>query len=131
NQYHHEGMKVSFILFDEIEKASDALWQLLLGILDKGTLTLGDNRRVDFSRTMIFLTSNLGSHEVMNLMSGGLGFSANRKEDDDELDQKIYKAAKEAAKRKFSPEFLNRIDKVIVFRALTRENLEKILDIEL
>ncbi len=131
DQHHTEKIKLSLVLFDEIEKASDALWQLLLGILDKGTLTLGDNRRVDFSRTMIFLTSNLGSHEVMNLMSGGLGFSANRKQDDDELDQKIYKAAKEAARRKFSPEFLNRIDKIIVFRALTRDNLEKILDIEL
>jgi ATP-dependent Clp protease ATP-binding subunit ClpA len=131
DQHHTDKIKLSLVLFDEIEKASDALWQLLLGILDKGTLTLGDNRRVDFSRTMIFLTSNLGSHEVMNLMSGGMGFSANRKDEDEELDQKIYKAAKEAAKRKFSPEFLNRIDKVIVFRALTRDNLEKILDIEL
>jgi ATP-dependent Clp protease ATP-binding subunit ClpA len=131
DQHHTEKNKLSLVLFDEIEKASDALWQLLLGILDKGTLTLGDNRRVDFSRTMIFLTSNLGSHEVMNLMSGGMGFSANRKDEEEELDQKIYRAAKEAAKRKFSPEFLNRIDKVIVFRALTRDNLEKILDIEL
>jgi ATP-dependent Clp protease ATP-binding subunit ClpA len=131
DQHHTDKIKLSLVLFDEIEKASDALWQLLLGILDKGTLTLGDNRRVDFSHTMIFLTSNLGSHEVMNLMSGGLGFSANRKDEEEELDQKIYKAAKEAARRKFSPEFLNRIDKVIVFRALTRENLEKILDIEL
>lgn len=131
DQHHTDKIKLSLVLFDEIEKASDALWQLLLGILDKGTLTLGDNRRVDFSRTMIFLTSNLGSHEVMNLMSGGMGFSANRKNEDEELDQKIYKAAKEAARRKFSPEFLNRIDKIIVFRALTRDNLEKILDIEL
>jgi len=131
DQHHTDKIKLSLVLFDEIEKASDALWQLLLGILDKATLTLGDNRRVDFSRTMIFLTSNLGSHEVMNLMRGGMGFSANRKDEDEELDQKIYKAAKEAAKRKFSPEFLNRIDKVIVFRALTRGNLEKILDIEL
>lgn len=131
DQHHTEKIKLSLVLFDEIEKASDALWQLLLGILDKGTLTLGDNRRVDFSHTMIFLTSNLGSHEVMNLMSGGMGFSANRKDEEEELDQKIYKAAKEAARRKFSPEFLNRIDKIIVFRALTRDNLEKILDIEL
>jgi len=131
DQNHTEKVKLSLVLFDEIEKASDALWQLLLGILDKGTLTLGDNRRVDFSRTMIFLTSNLGSHEVMNLMNGGLGFAASRCEEDEELDQKIYRAATEAARRKFSPEFMNRIDKVIVFRALSRENLEKILDIEL
>jgi ATP-dependent Clp protease ATP-binding subunit ClpA len=80
---------------------------------------------------MIFLTSNLGSHEVMNLMNGGLGFAANRPDEDEELDQKIYRAATEAARRKFSPEFMNRIDKVIVFRALTREHLERVLDIEL
>jgi ATP-dependent Clp protease ATP-binding subunit ClpA len=131
DQRHTEKLKLSLVLFDEIEKASDALWQLLLGILDKGTLTLGDNRRVDFSRSMIFLTSNLGSHEVMNLMNGGLGFASSRADEDEELDQKIYRTATEAARRKFSPEFMNRIDKVIVFRALTREHLEKILDIEL
>lgn len=131
DQHHSDKVKLSLVLFDEIEKASDALWQLLLGILDKGTLTLGDNRRVDFSRCMIFMTSNLGSHEVMNLMNGGLGFAATRSDMDEELDQKIYRAATEAARRKFSPEFMNRIDKVIVFRALTRENLETVLDIEL
>jgi ATP-dependent Clp protease ATP-binding subunit ClpB len=131
DQHHTEKIKLSLVLFDEIEKASDSLWQLLLGILDKGTLTLGDNRRVDFSRTMIFLTSNLGSREVMNLMSGGLGFAATRSDEDEELDQKIYRAAREAARRSFAPEFMNRIDKVIVFRALTREHLEQILDIEL
>ena len=61
NQHHTDTIKLSFILFDEIEKASDALWNLLLGILDKATLTLGDNRKVDFSRAMIFMTSNLGA----------------------------------------------------------------------
>src|SRR3954467_9301260 len=76
NQYHHESMKVSFILFDEIEKASDALWNLLLGILDKGTLTLGDNRKVDFSQSLIFMTSNLGAAEMSSLVSPKLGFGA-------------------------------------------------------
>ena len=76
NQYHTEQIKVSFVLFDEIEKASDALWNLLLGVLDKGTLTLGDNRRVDFSRSMIFMTSNLGAAEMSALVSPTLGFSA-------------------------------------------------------
>jgi ATP-dependent Clp protease ATP-binding subunit ClpA len=125
-----ENLKLSLVLFDEIEKASDSLWQLLLGILDKGTLTLGDNRRVDFSRSMIFLTSNLGSQELMKLMRGGLGFSAGPNEDEKDLDQKIYRTAMEASRRKFSPEFMNRIDKVIVFRLLFRDSLEKILDIE-
>jgi ATP-dependent Clp protease ATP-binding subunit ClpB len=126
-----EKVKIALVLFDEIEKASDSLWQLLLGILDKATLTLGDNRRVDLSRAMIFLTSNLGSQEVCKLMAGGLGFSAHSREADEELDHKIYRAATEGARRKFSPEFMNRIDKVIVFRSLQRDHLEKILDIEL
>jgi ATP-dependent Clp protease ATP-binding subunit ClpA len=130
-EHYTETAKVSLVLFDEIEKASDALWQLLLGILDKGTLTLGDNRRVDFSRALIFLTSNLGSHEVSGLMTGGIGFSNGSHDDHDELDQKIYRVATEAARRKFSPEFMNRIDKVIVFRSLQRTHLEQILDIEL
>src|SRR5438445_3568257 len=76
NQYHTDNVKLSFVLFDEIEKASDALWNLLLGILDKATLTLGDNRRVDFSRTMIFMTSNLGAGEISALMIQRLGFNA-------------------------------------------------------
>jgi ATP-dependent Clp protease ATP-binding subunit ClpB len=126
-----EKVRLALVLFDEIEKASDALWQLLLGILDKGTLTLGDNRRVDFSKAMIFLTSNLGSLEVAKLMTGGMGFSGNREEDHTVLDQKIYRVASEAARRKFSPEFMNRIDKVIVFRTLQPQHLHKILDIEL
>jgi ATP-dependent Clp protease ATP-binding subunit ClpB len=71
---HTDKLKLSFLLFDEIEKASDALWQLLLGMLDKATLTLGDNRRVDLSQTVIFLTSNLGSGEITELMNGGMGF---------------------------------------------------------
>src|SRR3979409_1518433 len=74
NQYHTETMKISFVLFDEIEKASDALWNLLLGILDKANLTLGDNRKVDFSRAMIFMTSNLGATEMSNLISPKLCF---------------------------------------------------------
>ncbi|HET9177548.1 MAG TPA: AAA family ATPase [Terriglobia bacterium] len=129
--HYTDTLKLSFVLFDEIEKASDALWHLLLGILDRATLTLGDNRRVDFSHSIIFLTSNLGSQEVSKLMRGGMGFSADSRIDDEELDHKIYRVAVEAARRKFSPEFMNRIDKVIVFRSLRKEHLEDILDIEL
>jgi len=129
--HYTEKVRLSIVLFDEIEKASDALWQLLLGILDKGTLTLGDNRRVDFSRTMIFLTSNLGTTEVNKLMAGGLGFKNSSGQEAEDLEKKIYHTALEAARRKFSPEFLNRIDKVIVFRTLQRAQLDKILDIEL
>ncbi|HMD87062.1 MAG TPA: AAA family ATPase [Terriglobia bacterium] len=130
-RHYTEKLKISLVLFDEIEKASDTLWQLLLGVLDKGTLTLGDNRRVDFSHSLIFLTSNLGSQEIDKLMRGGLGYTSRPSGDDEELDQKIYRTAVDAARRKFSPEFMNRMDKVIVFRTLQREHLEKILDIEL
>src|SRR5438046_5195245 len=74
NQHHTEKVKLSLVLFDEIEKASDALWNLLLGILDKATLTLGDNRKVNFSAAMVFLTSNLGATEMSSLVSPRLCF---------------------------------------------------------
>src|SRR5271170_4406808 len=130
-QYHTEKLKLSFLLFDEIEKASDALWQLLLGILDKATLTLGDNRRVDLSQTMIFLTSNLGGGEITELMTGGMGFVQPMDKKEDRLDGKVERTAQEAAKRKFSPEFMNRLDKVVVFHPLRPQQLDQILEIEL
>ena len=128
---HTERLKLSFLLFDEIEKASDALWQLLLGMLDKATLTLGDNRRVDLSQTVIFLTSNLGGGEITELMNGGMGFIQPKDKPATGLDQKVERTAVEAARRKFSPEFMNRLDKVVVFHPLRREQLEAVLDIEL
>jgi ATP-dependent Clp protease ATP-binding subunit ClpB len=138
NQFHTDRFKVSFVLFDEIEKASDALWNLLLGILDKGTLTLGDNRRVDFSRSMIFMTSNLGAGEMGSIMRPKLGFGAaevERRRATGELDEglqgKIDRAGQEAARRKFTPEFMNRLDRVVVFRPLETADLRKILSIEL
>jgi ATP-dependent Clp protease ATP-binding subunit ClpB len=138
NQYYTEKVRVSFVLFDEIEKASDALWNLLLGILDKGTLTLGDNRRVDFSRAMIFMTSNLGAQEMGDLLNPKLGFLAAQGkgktaegEVDEKLNAKVGRSGVEAARRKFTPEFINRIDKIVTFRPLGAEQLRKILDIEL
>jgi ATP-dependent Clp protease ATP-binding subunit ClpA len=133
NQYLTETVKLSFVLFDEIEKASDALWNLLLGILDKATLTLGDNRRVDFSRTMIFLTGNLGAREIESLVRPKLGFApageSSASADDDGV--KISHIGMEAARRRFSPEFMNRLDKVVVFRPLGPAELRGILDLEL
>ena len=130
-QYHTEKLKLSFLLFDEIEKASDALWQLLLGILDKATLTLGDNRRVDLSQTMIFMTSNLGAVEMSRLSSGGIGYRSTEALSPEEMDQEIDRVASDAARRRFSPEFINRIDKIVVFHMLRPADLEQILDIEL
>jgi ATP-dependent Clp protease ATP-binding subunit ClpB len=128
---HREHIKLSFLLFDEIEKASDALWQLLLGMLDKATLTLGDNRRVDLSQTVIFLTSNLGSSQIADLMHGGMGFVQPKDKAPTALYEKVEKTAVEAARRKFSPEFMNRLDKVVAFHPLNRAELEEVLEIEL
>ena len=104
NQYHTETMKVSFVLFDEIEKASDALWNLLLGILDKATLTLGDNRKVDFSRAMIFMTSNLGASEMSSMMAPKLGFqvgeAARAKPSAGEVDERACRTRSRAAESK-------------------------------
>jgi len=138
NQYHTENVKLSFVLFDEIEKASDALWNLLLGILDKATLTLGDNRKVDFSLAMIFMTSNLGASEMNSILSPKLGFSAHVARDnanvgllDEAMAGQISRSGVEAARKKFTPEFINRLDKIVVFKPLGGEQLKKILDIEL
>ena len=128
---HTDKLKLSFLLFDEIEKASDALWQLLLGMLDKATLTLGDNRRVDLSQTVIFMTSNLGGGEITELMTGGMGFVQPKDKPVTDLDGKVERTAVEAARRKFSPEFMNRLDKVVVFHPLQRTQLEEVLEIEL
>jgi ATP-dependent Clp protease ATP-binding subunit ClpA len=131
NQWHTEKLKLSILLFDEIEKASDSLWQLLLGILDKATLTLGDNRRVDLSQCIIIMTSNLGAGEMTELVGGGMGFATQSTVVDAKLDEKISRTAVEAARRKFTPEFMNRIDKIVVFKTLKPEHLEQILEIEL
>src|SRR6266550_4739474 len=128
---HRDHMKLSFLLFDEIEKASDSLWQLLLGMLDKATLTLGDNRKVDLSQTVIFLTSNLGGSQIADLMHGGMGFIQPTDTPVASLNEKVERMAVEAARRKFSPEFMNRLDKVVVFHPLKREQLQEVLDIEL
>jgi len=138
NHYHTDTVKLSFVLFDEIEKASDALWNLLLGILDKAILTLGDNRKVDFSRAFIFLTSNLGAAEMSSLLTPKLGFNAAEKvrrprtgSEVEKIDGKIKRTGEEAARRKFTPEFINRLDRIVTFKVLGSGELFKILDIEL
>ena len=137
NQHHTDAVKLSFVLFDEIEKASDALWNLLLGILDKATLTLGDNRKVDFSRAMIFLTSNLGASEMSSILSPRLGFLSappaglRTGREDERAAAKVAKSGIEAARKKFTPEFMNRLDKIVVFKPLGEAELRRVLDIEL
>ena len=139
DRFHTDTVRVSFVLFDEIEKASDSVWNLLLGILDKGVLTLGDNRKVDFSRAMIFMTGNLGAAEMNAVLRPRLGFqaaSANRNgngaaEVDQDTTDKMSRSATEAARRKFTPEFINRLDKILVFNTLGAEELRRIVDLEL
>ncbi len=132
DRFHTDKLKFSILLFDEIEKASDALWQLLLGILDKGILTLGDNRKVNLSRTIIFMTSNLGAAEMKRLITGAIGFAPPRtNEQMVQIEQKMHRTAIEAATKRFSPEFVNRLDNLLVFRSLLKPDLYKVLDIEL
>jgi ATP-dependent Clp protease ATP-binding subunit ClpB len=137
DRFHTDKVKISFVLFDEIEKASDALWNLLLGILDKAVLTLGDNRRVDFSHAMIFMTGNLGAAEMDSLLRPRLGFEAAARLQPvtagsvEEISGKMNRSATEAARRKFTPEFMNRLDKIVVFQPLGKTELRRIVDIEL
>lgn len=134
NQYHTEKLKLSLVLFDEIEKASDALWNLLLGILDKATLTLGDNRKVDFSSAMIFLTSNLGAAEMSSLLTPRLGFYVEQPPDaanKAKLSARMSSAGIAAARRRFTPEFMNRLDHIVVFKSLGEAELRQIVDVEL
>lgn len=131
-RYRTPEMDFTFLLFDEIEKASDTLWSLLLGILDKGRLTLGDNTEVDMTRTVIFMTGNIGADRIDRLIEGGIGFGDREAElNAPGFDHQIYATVLDAARRKFSPEFMNRIDSVVVFRNLTPEHMRRILDIEL
>jgi ATP-dependent Clp protease ATP-binding subunit ClpB len=138
NRYHSEATNVSFVLFDEIEKASDAVWNLLLGILDKGVLTLGDNRKVDFSTSMIFMTSNIGAADMEAMVRPKLGFASSEAEtrrmsgeSDEAMNEKMSRVGVEAMRRKFTPEFVNRIDKIAVFKPLDRKALASVLNIEL
>src|SRR5215831_4289162 len=100
-------------------------------MLDKATLTLGDNRKVDLSQTVIFLTSNLGSSQIADLMQGGMGFVQPNDQPRVGLQKKVERTAIEAARRRFSPEFMNRLDKLVVFHPLKREELDEVLEIEL
>jgi ATP-dependent Clp protease ATP-binding subunit ClpB len=131
NQFQTDKLKMSLVLFDEIEKASDSLWNLLLAIMDKATLTLGDNRKVDFSSAMIFMTSNLGAAEMQALMKPKFGFRDSGGTVGASVMQRLQNVGQEAARRKFAPEFFNRLDKVVVFKALGEEELRSVLDLEL
>jgi ATP-dependent Clp protease ATP-binding subunit ClpB len=103
DQFPTKALRLRFVLFDEIEKASDAFWNLLFGILDGAMLTLADGRKVDFSNALVFMTSNMRAAEITSLVGPKL----------------VSRAGIPAARRKFTPEFLNRLDKIVVFRPIT------------
>lgn len=131
NKHQTKDCKVNIILFDEIEKADDHLFDAIMSILGDAVLTLGNGKTTDFSNSFIFLTSNLGSHEIRRLLRGeGLGFQKIEKTVED-VDDAIYRVSKKAAEKKWRPEFINRVDKIVVFRPLAEDSLRTILKIEL
>ncbi len=114
------------ILLDEIEKAHPDIYNILLQVLDDGQLTDGMGRKVDFKNTLIIMTSNIGARQLKDF-GDGVGFAtATRMENSDENNKAVIE---KALKRTFSPEFLNRIDDVVVFNSLTKENIFEIIDI--
>jgi ATP-dependent Clp protease ATP-binding subunit ClpA len=122
---------LSVVLFDEIEKAAPSMIRLLLGVLDKATLRLGDNTTVNFERSIIFMTSNLGAREMLREISPEFGFDALRAGPPEELDRKLEKIGMSAVRRKFPPEFVNRLDGVVTYVPLDEEALNAILDCQL
>lgn len=142
NQFRNPKNNFTIILFDEIEKSSDVLWNLLLGILDKGSLSLGDNRKVNMCSCMIFLTTNLGAREVQSHLSGNgiVGFQKPSYRDSSaeksggqksEGEKSLDAISMKAISRKFTPEFMNRIDKTIMFNPLDRASCIEIVRLEI
>jgi ATP-dependent Clp protease ATP-binding subunit ClpA len=123
-----ENSDISLVLFDEIEKAAPSMTRLLLGILDKATLRLGDNTTVNFERTLIFLTSNLGAKSIQRLNKPDFGYEAMLPPPVLEDTAKLQSVGMSAVRHKFSPEFVNRIDSVITYKPLDRDACEVILD---
>jgi ATP-dependent Clp protease ATP-binding subunit ClpA len=124
--------RISILLFDEIEKGSPDLHKLLLGMMDKGSLALGNGKDTDLTHTIIILTSNLGSQGIATLLSHSqMGFHDTSEHEFDDIDQKIYKSSMQAVRKAFTPEFVARLDRTVVFRPLSRESLRIILKIEI
>jgi len=122
-----EIMPFTVVLWDEIEKASDALWNLMLGILDKGVLTTGTNERVtEMANTVHIMTSNIGAAEMDDTTT--IGYQSDTKI---VTDEKLEAIARAAARKKFSPEFLNRLDHIVMFKTLTPEDIKQVLSLSL
>src|SRR4051794_32642126 len=123
-----ERCSLSLVLFDEIEKAAPSMTRLLLGVLDKGLLRLGDNSTVNFEKSLVFLTSNLGAREMMREINPDFGFQSVKPTERVDLTSKLQNIALVSVRKRFSPEFVNRIDCIITYQPLTIESLSTILD---
>src|ERR1700736_4788953 len=128
NSVTSEKSSLSLVLFDEIEKAAPSMTRLLLGVLDKGILRLGDNTIVNFEKSLVFLTSNLGAREMMREINPDFGFQSVKSPDRTDLTGKLQNIALVSVRKRFSPEFVNRIDCIITYQPLTPESLSAILD---
>jgi len=126
-----EKCNLSLVLFDEIEKAAPSMTRLLLGVLDKGILRLGDNTVVNFDKSLVFLTSNLGAREMMREINPDFGFQSVKTPERPDLTGKLQNIALASVRKRFSPEFVNRIDCIITYQPLTPESLSTILDIQI
>jgi CheY-like chemotaxis protein len=128
NSVTSEKCNLSLVLFDEIEKAAPSMTRLLLGVLDKGILRLGDNTIVNFEKSLVFLTSNLGAREMMREINPEFGFQSVKTAERADLTGKLQSIALVSVRKRFSPEFVNRIDCIITYQPLTPESLSTILD---
>lgn len=126
-----ERSNLSLVLFDEIEKAAPSLNRLLLGVLDKASLRLGDNTHVNFERSLIFLTSNLGARDMLSYLKPAFGFGAGEKPCGSEVGEKLQAIGLAAVRRKFAPEFVNRLDTVITYQPLSAAMLDEIVELQL
>src|SRR5260370_14450425 len=128
NSVTSEKSVLSIVLFDEIEKAAPSMTRLLLGVLDKAVLRVGDNTSVNFEKSLVFLTSNLGAREMLKEITPDFGFSAGMKREKQDITGKLQAIGLAAVRKKFSPEFVNRIDAVITYQPLDESSLAAILD---
>jgi ATP-dependent Clp protease ATP-binding subunit ClpA len=125
-----ERSNLAVVLFDEVEKAASSLARLLLGVLDKAVLRLGDNTTVNFERTLIFMTSNLGAREMLDSITPGFGF-ASMTGHGDSSKRKLESIGMAAVRKRFAPEFVNRLDAILTYEPLTKEQLRQILDLQI
>jgi len=126
-----EHSPLSLVLFDEIEKAAPSMTRVLLGVLDKGTLRLGDNSNVNFEKTLVFLTSNLGATAMAKELNPGFGYACPAAPAAPDVHKKLESIGMRAVRKRFSPEFVNRLDTVITYQPLSKEALAEILELEL